>query len=54
MSDKMKGMVIGGVGAPVPKKDASALLTGKPVYVRILRRRTACASSCCTVRMRMQ
>ena len=33
MSEKRSGRVIGGVGAPVPKKDAPALLTGKPVYV---------------------
>ena len=33
MSEQMKGKVIGGVGVPVPKKDAPALLTGKPVYV---------------------
>lgn len=33
MSGETNGRVTGGVGAPVPKKDASALLTGKPVYV---------------------
>ena len=33
MSETRSGRVIGGVGAPVPKKDAPALLTGKPVYV---------------------
>ncbi|MGN0777321.1 MAG: xanthine dehydrogenase family protein molybdopterin-binding subunit [Candidatus Ventricola sp.] len=33
MSDKRNSRVIGGVGEPVPKKDAPALLTGKPVYV---------------------
>ena len=32
MSDMKRSRVIGGVGKPVPKKDAPALLTGKPVY----------------------
>lgn len=33
MSDTREKRIIGGVGKPVPKKDAPALLTGKPVYV---------------------
>lgn len=33
MSEERRNRVIGGVGKPVPKKDAPALLTGKPVYV---------------------
>ena len=33
MSEAKKSRVIGGIGKPVPKKDAPALLTGKPVYV---------------------
>ena len=32
MSEEKRNRVIGGVGKPVPKKDAPALLTGKPVY----------------------
>ena len=32
MSEMKHGRVIGGVGERVPKKDAPALLTGKPVY----------------------
>ena len=33
MMDERKRRTIGGVGDPVPKKDAPALLSGKPVYV---------------------
>ena len=33
MKGEKQSRVIGGVGKPVPKKDAPALLTGKPVYV---------------------